>query len=62
MVRVGGGFMELGEYVDKHSSKEIFKLRTMMARDRVKLKKITDELIEKYKIKKFTWEQYYTMK
>eukprot|EP00347_Sterkiella_histriomuscorum_P019124 403342857 len=54
MVRVGGGFMELAEYVEKHSAKEIFKLRTMMSRDRVKLKKITDELIEKYKIKKFT--------
>lgn len=54
MVRVGGGFMELGEYVEKHSQKEIFKLRTMMAKDRVKLKKITDELIEKYKVKKFT--------
>ena len=54
MVRVGGGFMELEEYVEKHSTKEIFKLRTIMTRDRVKLKQVTSELIEKYKVKKFT--------
>lgn len=54
MVRVGGGFMELEEYVDKHSFKEISKLRAIMAREKIKLPKITNELIEKHKIKKFT--------
>ena len=53
MVRVGGGFMELEEYVNKHSAKEIFKLRNMMAKDKIKLPKITAELIEKCKMKKF---------
>lgn len=46
--------MELEEYVEKHSGKEIFKLRTIMAKDKIKLPKITSELIEKHKIKKFT--------
>ena len=54
MVRVGGGFMEMDQYIEKHSGKEIFKLRMRMANEKKKLHKITKELIEKYKIKKFT--------
>lgn len=54
MVRVGGGFMELGGYVDKHSAKEIFKLRIKMTNEKKKLPKIINEFIEKYSVKKFT--------
>lgn len=54
MVRVGGGFMELEKYVEKHSGKEIFKLRARMANEKIKLPKIIAELIEKNSVKKFT--------
>ena len=54
MVRVGGGFMELEEYVEKHSPKEIQKLRIKMANEKKKLPKIISELIEKHSFKKFT--------
>lgn len=53
MVRVGGGFMELENYIDKNSSKEIFKLRVKMANEKKKMDKLIKELIEKNKIKKF---------
>ncbi|TNV80471.1 hypothetical protein FGO68_gene15457 [Halteria grandinella] len=53
MVRVGGGFMSIEEFVDKHQSKEILNLRLKMVKERKKLPKITQELIEKHKIKKF---------
>ncbi len=47
--------MDLVTYIDKHSSKEIFKLRVRMANEKKKIDKILKELIEKNKIKsKFT--------
>lgn len=54
MVRVGGGFMTMEEFVDKHSAKEIFQLKVRMARDKKKMNKIITEIADKYKIKKFT--------
>ena len=53
MVRVGGGFMTMEEFLDKHSTKEILALKLRMAKERKKLPKITQELLEKHKIKKF---------
>ena len=53
MVRVGGGFMNMEEFVDKHSEKEIYKLKTQMAREKIKLNKIINDALEKYKVKKF---------
>ncbi|CDW74767.1 gas2 domain containing protein [Stylonychia lemnae] len=54
MVRVGGGFMTMEQFVDKHSTKEIFQLRVRMAKDKKKINKIITEIADKYKIKKFT--------
>lgn len=53
MVRVGGGFMTIEEFFNKHSNKEILNLRLKMTKERKKLPKITQELLEKHKIKKF---------
>ena len=53
MVRVGGGFMDLEAYIEKHSSKEIFKFRVKMAQEKKKMDKLIKELIEKNTIKKF---------
>ena len=53
MVRVGGGFMIIDEFVELHSEKEIFKLRVKMAKEKKKLPKIINELIEKHRVKKF---------
>jgi hypothetical protein len=53
MVRVGGGFMNIEEFVDKHSTKEILSLKLKMTKERKKLPKVTQELLEKHKIKKF---------
>jgi hypothetical protein len=41
MVRVGGGFMTMEEFVDKHTDKEILSLKLKMAKERKKLPKIT---------------------
>ena len=41
------------EFIDKHSEKEIFSLKLKMAKEKKKLPKITQELLEKHKIKKF---------
>lgn len=53
MVRVGGGFMTMEEFVDKHSNKEIIHLRQRMAKEKKKLPKIINELLEKHKVKNF---------
>lgn len=53
MVRVGGGFMTIEEFVDKHSNKEILNLKLKMTKERKKLPKITKELLDKFKTKKF---------
>ncbi len=53
MVRVGGGFMSIEEFVDKHMNKEILSLKLKMAKERKKLPKVTQELVEKHKLKKF---------
>ena len=53
MVRVGGGFMTMEEFLEKHTEKEIFALKLKMAKEKKKLPKITQELLEKHKIKKF---------
>ena len=39
-VRVGGGFMTMEEFVDKHSETEICKLRNKMASEKMKLNKV----------------------
>ena len=41
MVRVGGGFMNIEEFIFKHSDKEILCLKLKMTKDRKKLPKIT---------------------
>ena len=41
MVRVGGGFMNIEEFVEKHSTKEIISLKLKMTKDRKKLPKVT---------------------
>lgn len=33
MVRVGGGFLQIEEFVDRHQEKEIDKLKTIMAQE-----------------------------
>lgn len=53
MFRVGGGFMDIDEFVHKHSQKEILLLKLKMTKERKKLKRITHELLEKHKVKKF---------
>ena len=45
--------MGIEEFVDKHSQKEILLLKLKMTKERKKLPKITQELLEKHKIKKF---------
>ena len=41
MVRVGGGFMNIEEFVEKHSTKEILSLKLKMNKERKKLPKVT---------------------
>lgn len=53
MVRVGGGFMSIEEFLDKHTNKEILNLKLKMTKERKKLPKITQELLQQHKIKKF---------
>lgn len=53
MVRVGGGFMAMEEFVDKHSNIEIKHLTSRMAKEKKKLPKIVHELLEKHKVKNF---------
>ena len=53
MVRVGGGFMSMEQFVDKHSAKEIHRLRVIMANEKKKLQKVVSELLEKHKVKNF---------
>ena len=53
MVRVGGGFMNIEEFIEKHTGKEILNLRLKMTKERKKLPKVTQELLDKHKIKKF---------
>ena len=45
--------MDLEHYIEKHSTKEIFKFRVKMAQEKKKMDKLIKELIEKNKIKKF---------
>lgn len=37
MVRVGGGFMSMEEFVEKYSNKEILQIRVKMAKEKKKL-------------------------
>jgi hypothetical protein len=37
MVRVGGGFMSMTQFVDKHSAKEILQIKVKMAKEKKKL-------------------------
>ena len=53
MIRVGGGFMGIEEFVGTHQQKEILQLRLKMTKERKKLNKITQELLQKHKIKNF---------
>jgi hypothetical protein len=41
MVRVGGGFMSIEEFVEKHQNKEILQLKLKMTKERKKLAKVT---------------------
>lgn len=52
MVRVGGGYMTIEEFVEKHQIKEIDKLKLQMTKQNVPLKKIIVSLLNKYKEKK----------
>lgn len=53
MVRVGGGYMTMEEFVEKNSNKEILNIRVKMAKEKKKLNKVIAEAIDKYKVKKF---------
>ena len=55
MVRVGGGFMSIDEFVYTHSPQEISRLKYKMAHEKTKLPKLMSQLVEKNKLKKFTW-------
>ena len=44
MVRVGGGFMTIDEFVQAHQDKEISKLKQMIAKERKKPMKIMKEI------------------
>ena len=48
MVRVGGGFMTMEQFVEKYSGKEIVHLRSRMAKEKKKLPKIINELLKKH--------------
>jgi hypothetical protein len=41
MVRVGGGFMTIEEFIDKHSTKEIMNLKLRMAKEKKTLPRVT---------------------
>ncbi len=45
MVRVGGGFMTIEEFIDKHSAKEIMNLKLRMAKEKKTLPKVTQTLL-----------------
>ncbi len=53
MVRVGGGYMTMEEFVEKNSNKEILNIRVKMAKEKKKLNKVISEALDKYKFKKF---------
>eukprot|EP00347_Sterkiella_histriomuscorum_P009436 403341221 len=53
MVRVGGGFMTMEEFCEKHSAKETLQIRLRMAKEKKKMPKLIQEVVEKYKIKRF---------
>jgi hypothetical protein len=54
MVRVGGGYMTIEEFVEKNTNKEILNIKVKMAKERKKLNKLIQETMQKYKTKKFT--------
>jgi hypothetical protein len=41
MVRVGGGFMTIEEFIDKHSTKEIMNLKLRMVKEKKTLPRVT---------------------
>jgi hypothetical protein len=47
MVRVGGGFMTIDEFVGLHQNSEIQKLKIMVAKEKKKVVKIMQEMVEK---------------
>jgi Growth-Arrest-Specific Protein 2 Domain len=53
MVRVGGGFMSMTDFVEKHSPKEILQIKVKMAKEKKKLQKVIQEAIDKHKVKRF---------
>lgn len=52
MVRVGGGYMTIEEFVEKHQVNEIDKLKKQMVKQNVPLKKIIVTMLNKYREKK----------
>ncbi len=54
MIRVGGGYMTIEEFVDKHIEKEIANIKIRMKRDQKDVSEIVRDLTKKYKYKHFT--------
>lgn len=53
MVRVGGGFLNIQEFVSRHQDKEIDKLKTQMAKEFKQIDEVIKNLIAMYKKSKF---------
>lgn len=54
MIRVGGGYMTIEEFVDKHVEKEITNLKVRMKKEKKDVNEVVRELTKKYKYKHFT--------
>lgn len=54
MIRVGGGYMTIEEFVDKHVEKEITNLKVRMKREKKDVNEVVRDLTKKYKYKHFT--------
>ena len=53
MVRVGGGFLSIQEFVSRHQEKEIDKLKTQMAKEYKQIDEVIKDLIAMYRKSKF---------
>ena len=53
MIRVGGGFMTISEFVDKHAEKELNSLKIRVKKEKKQLDEVVTELVKKFKEKKF---------
>lgn len=53
-IRVGGGFMNIEEFVAKHAERECNHLKSKMKKEKKNVAQVVEEMVKKYKYKQFT--------